>query len=185
MSYAEAIIARIKDPDKWPAHLRGELLDDLNEIADDAFSKGTIEGYLASILIYIQITEELVNVLLESCEFFIQLGIFPTELQFKHGEKRMFGQILNDLENTISFKDKDILISKCKQLNNLRNKLVHNLTKHTSIEDIKRQSSKIKEIFDSIFEIYDEVYDGFRGDFSHLMRNGDWDEWLEEEIEEQ
>ena len=64
--------------------------------------------------------------------------------------------------------------------NPCRNKLVHNLTKHTSIEDIKRQSSKIKEIFDSIFEIYDEVYDGFRVDFSHQMRNGDWDEWLEE-----
>jgi hypothetical protein len=96
MSYSETIIARIKNPEKWPAHLRGEFLDELNEIADNAFSKGTIEGYLASVLIYIQISEELVSVLLECCEFFIQLGIFPNEIQFKHGEKRMFGQILNE-----------------------------------------------------------------------------------------
>ena len=45
------------------------LLDELNELADKAFEKKTIEGYLASVLIYHQLTEEFIRILIESSTF--------------------------------------------------------------------------------------------------------------------
>jgi hypothetical protein len=181
MNYPEKIIERIKDGDKWPAHARGDFLDELNEVADDAFSKDTIEGFLAAILIYHQLTEEMIKVLVECSEFFIQLAIFPNEIHFQHSNKRMFGQILGDLEKTVSFEKKETLIAKCKELNDIRVSMVHKLTRKSSLKDIKKQSSKIKDIFDEIFDIFDEEYDRFRVTFHQYSKNGEWDAWLEEE----
>lgn len=180
MKYAEQLIARIKDTEKWPAPERANFLNELNAVADEVFAKDTIEGYLAAILIYHQITEELLKVLLECCEFFIQLGIFPAEIQFQHSDKRMFGQLLNDIEKTITFDDKEKLVASCKELNEVRIRLVHKLTTRSSLAEIKTQSSKIKDTFDEIFTLYDEIYDGFRVGFNNHKKNGDWDEWLEE-----
>ncbi len=146
MAYKHELIARIKDFNKWPAFDRPDFLQELNTVGDDAFSKGTVEGYLASILIYHQITEEMIKLLLECCDFLIQVAIFPAEIQFKRNGRRMFGQILDNLEKSVSFEKKEEYISKCKELNEIRIRMVHRLTRKSSLQDIKNQSSQIKQI---------------------------------------
>ena len=65
MTYHKNIIDRVKEPDNWPGPERGDFLDELNKIADEAFGKNTIEGYLAALLIYHQLTEELLKIIIE------------------------------------------------------------------------------------------------------------------------
>lgn len=79
MAYWHILIERIKDPEKWPTFNRLGFLNELNAIADTAFLTETVEGYLASILIYHQITEEMITFLLECCVFLTQVAIFPTK----------------------------------------------------------------------------------------------------------
>ena len=161
MTYKHELIARIKDFNKWPAFDRPDFLIELNGVGNEAFSKGTVEGYLASILIYHQITEEMIKLLLECCDFLIQVAIFPAEIQFRRNRRRMFGQVLDDLERSVSFNEKEEFINQCKELNAIRIRMVHRLTRKSSLQNIKDQSSRIKGIFDTIYCLYNEIYDDF------------------------
>jgi len=178
MTYKTEIIARIKDSDKWPAFTRPDFLQELNDVADDAFSKGTVEGYLASVLIYHQITEEMIKLLVECCEFLVQIAVFPREIQFRHGDRSMFGKILNELENTLSFEHKREFIEKCNELNRVRIRMVHKLTAKSSLADIKRQSLTIKDIFDQIYRIQNDIYNKFRVSFHSYKKDTNWEELL-------
>ena len=117
----------------------------LNQVADEAYSKGSIEGYLAAILIYQQLSEEMITLLLECCDFLIQLSVFPHEIKFRPNGTSMFGKLINDLEHTISFDRKTAFIQKCREHNEIRNRMVHRLTLKSSLADIERQSLRIKE----------------------------------------
>ena len=64
MTYLENIVEKIKDPEKWPEFNRPDFLEELNELADKAVAKKTIEGYLAALLIYQQLAEEMIKLLL-------------------------------------------------------------------------------------------------------------------------
>jgi hypothetical protein len=65
MNYKIELISTIRDSDTWPSFERPDFLDELDEIANQAFSKNTIEGYLASLLIYHQLSEEMIRLLLK------------------------------------------------------------------------------------------------------------------------
>lgn len=176
MSYKTALIAKLKDSELWPTHIRPSFLNELNDVADKAFAKGSIEGYLASILIYHQLSEEMIKLLLKCCDFLIQIAIFPYEKELTHDDRRMFGQLLNDLEKTVSFKKKSEFIAKCKELNDIRIKMVHKLTRKSSLADIKIQSSQIKDIFDNIYELFEIIYDDFRVAFHSYQKDIEDDE---------
>ncbi|HYX71295.1 MAG TPA: hypothetical protein VE732_00870, partial [Nitrososphaera sp.] len=129
MSYEDELIATIRDSTKWPSFERPLFLDELADVADDAFAKGSIEGYLASLLIYHQLSEEMVRLLLKDAQFFVQLSVFPAEIYFQEKKRLMFGQLIDELKTTISFDGKDEFISKCMELNTHRIDIVHRLTK--------------------------------------------------------
>ena len=73
MEYMRALAAKILDPEKWPNFERADFLDELNGLADAAFDKGTVEGYLAALLIYHQLTDEMLRMVHRWAEFFVQL----------------------------------------------------------------------------------------------------------------
>ena len=52
MAYEDDILIKLENPDNWPGFELPDFLNELNELADNAFKKKTIEGYLASVLIY-------------------------------------------------------------------------------------------------------------------------------------
>ncbi|HVG29079.1 MAG TPA: hypothetical protein VM864_05105 [Pyrinomonadaceae bacterium] len=86
MSYENELIATVRDSSKWPSFEKPLFLDELADVADNAVDKGSIEGYLASLLIYHQLTEEMVRLLLKDAQFFVQLSVLPAEINFP--EKR-------------------------------------------------------------------------------------------------
>jgi len=166
MTYHQEIINRIIDSNAWPSPERADFLEQLNQVADEAFNQDSVEGYLAAVLIYHQLTEELLKILIDCSIFFIQLKVFPQEYSKKDLKGKMFGQIIQELKHSVMNDNTKELISQSQKLNALRIRMVHKLTLKSSLRNIKRQCNQAKKIFDKIFEIYEIVYDNYRVAFS-------------------
>jgi hypothetical protein len=180
MAYQDDLIRTIKDSNKWPSFDRPDFLIELNVLADDALSKNTIEGCLAALLIYHQICEEMVRLLLDDSHFFIQLSIFPSEITFPKKNKAMFGQNLDELKSTVSFDGKDNFVKKCDELNALRIEIVHKLTRQSTLQGINSQLAKTRVLFDEIYQLFDVAHDTWRVAFKDLRKGIDWDEYQTE-----
>lgn len=186
LSYDKEFFQKLLYSENWPSIANPEFLNELNNVADKAFKKGTVEGYMASLLIYHQITEEMIKALLEFSHFFIQCNIYPTEMNFKLEEKKMYGYYLNKLEETIIFPRKNEFIMKCKKLNSVRIDIVHEITKKKSIDEIKGKMEESKKIFDEIYQHYVESNDWFMLSFKDFRKDIDWEDYIndyEDEIE--
>lgn len=180
MTYHKDIIERVKDSENWPGPKRAHFLDELNNVADEAFDKNTIEGYLAALLIYHQLTEELLKIIIDCSIFYIQLSVFPQEYSKKDLNGKMFGQIIQELKHSVLDEKTKKLIDQSQKLNALRIRMVHKLTLKSSLNDIKRQGKQAKKLFDSIFELYDDIYENYRVTFKDFKK---YPEELEELIE--
>jgi hypothetical protein len=170
-SYTKSILDKLRESDNWPCFERSNFLQKLNDIADNSFSKKTFEGYLASLLIYHQLCEEFTKLIIKSSIFYIQLSVFPQELKGKDLNRKMFGELIRELEHLPLDENTKKYIQKCKELNGLRIKIVHKLTLETSLSDIKRQCKKVQIIFNQIYELFDEIYDNYRVVFSYHKKN--------------
>jgi len=159
--YQSNLIKQLEVRDNWPYFNRPNFLDDLNKLADNAFKNNTTEGYLSSLLIYHQICEEMIQVLIKCSTFYIQLSVFPQQYNKRDLKDKMFGQLINELSNCVV--DDDILkfIEQCKKLNKLRIQMVHKITLKDSILDISNQCKESKNIFKDIENLFDLIYDNY------------------------
>lgn len=173
MAYKDDILIKLEDPNKWPGFERPEFLDELNELADSSFEKKTIEGYLASVLIYHQLTEELIRILIESSTFYIQLRVFPQEFQDRKLKKKMFGQLIQELNQSILDEKIHIFVEKAINLNSLRIEIVHRLTTSETIKKVKKQCKKVQIIFNEIWKLFDEIYDNYRVTYKDFKKDID------------
>ena len=153
---------RILDSDLWPDFNNADFLVELDDLANEAISKKSIEGYLAALLIYHQLSEEMIRLLIEDSKFFIELSIYPAEMKFPKKNKSMFGNALAELREGIEFPDKDKFINKCSELNQFRNQIVHKLTKQTALTDVKCELNKISKIYTEIYETFEDSHDWYR-----------------------
>ena len=178
--YHQQLVARIKDRDQWPDFSEPNFLSQLNDLADEAWSKNTVEGYLAALLIYHQLAEEMLRLLLRSAEFLIQLELFPTEIKFPARGNIMFGRVIEALKDTIEFENKEKIIECARSLNERRVSLVHGLTKHSSVSDITTKAREIKKDFDALYSAFEEAHDWLLLCFKDLRKDKDWDEYFRE-----
>jgi len=175
MEYSKEIESRIKNSDKWPSFDRSEFLSELDSLASEFISKNTIEGYLAALLIFQQLAEEMIKVYLEDHEFFMQLSVYPAELKSRKRPKAMFGRIIEDLKNTVTIDEKkEEIIGLANQLNKIRIDIVHGLTKFPNISTIQENAQKAKSIYEEFYEKFDEEHDMFKVIFKDYKK--DWDD---------
>jgi hypothetical protein len=165
------ILSKITNHDQWPNFVEGNHLLKLEEIADDAFSKGTIEGYLATLLIYHQLCEEIAQLLIRDSQFFLELSVHPTGIKFQNHKQMMFGKVLSELEYAIEFERKNEFITKCREFNTLRNKTIHKLTKQAPLNDLKKQLGSIKKLYTEIWTIFDVSHDWFQLCFKDFKKD--------------
>jgi hypothetical protein len=170
MSYQDDLIEKIKDNDKWPTLDRPEFLEELDVLASEACDQNTIYGYLAALLIYHQICEEIVKLLVKESEFYIQLCVFPAEISFQEKKKLMFGQLLEELQRTVSFEGKDDLIAKCQELNKIRVDIVHRLTRNTTLEEISRKAAQVEKLYADIFSLFIKSQEHFDQCFHNFKK---------------
>lgn len=166
-----SFISQINDQEKWPGLENTSHLENLNEIADEAFNKNTIEGYLAALLIYHQLCEEMAKLLIEDSRFSVKASIYPCEIEFSSANKIMFGRTIEQLKESIDFQNKELFIQKCQSLNQSRNSIAHELTKQTSINAVAKKLKKVKVLFDEIFDIFEEAHDWFRLCFKDFRKD--------------
>lgn len=164
------IVNRIMDSDKWPNLQLPENLQLLNELADESFSSQTLSGMLASVLMYHQIIEAMCQHLLENCHFQIQLSVYPAMIDLSIKENKMLGRYVQELKNSITFHKKDDFIKKVTEFNDIRNDLIHKMRKNNP-KTIIEKAKDIKQIFDEVFELYDEIQDDFRVVFHSFKKD--------------
>lgn len=171
MSYKKDIINRVRNSDLWPDYGSSDFLVTLNVLADKSLKKKSIEGALAAVLIYHQLTEEQLKLLLRSAQFFIQLSVFPAEIIFTEKKRQMFGQVMDELKQTISFSKKDKILELAASLNNHRIDLVHKLALRQTTDDIVSQAIKVKNTFDQLFRMIDCASYEFRVAFKDFEKD--------------
>ena len=164
------IVNRIMDSDKWPNLQLPENLQLLNELADESFSSQTLSGMLASVLMYHQIIEAMCQHLLENCHFQIQISVYPAMIDLSIKENKMLGRYVQELKNSITFHKKDDFIKKVTEFNDIRNDLIHKMRKNNP-KTIIEKAKDIKQIFDEVFELYDEIQDDFRVVFHSFKKD--------------
>ena len=175
----DKITERIMDSDKWPSIQIPENLELLNEIADNSFVTGTFEGKLAATLMYHQIVEAMCVHILEDCHFEIQLAVYPSEIEFEIPKDKMLGFYIKELKSSLSFPKKKEFIEKIEQLNSYRINVVHKM-RRSNLEQISKELQKVKQCFDDIYQLYDEIQDDFRVTF-HCYKKDTFIDYLDEE----
>ena len=119
---------------------------------------------------YHQITEAMCLHLLENCHFQIQPAVYPAIIDFSTKENKMLGSYIQELKESITFYKKDEFIKKVTDFNSIRNDLIHKMRKNQP-EVIFNKGKNIKQIFDEIFELYDEIQDDFRVVFHYFKKD--------------
>lgn len=175
----DKILNRIMDSDNWPVIQMPENLELLNEMADSSFGSKTFEGMLAATLMYHQILEAMCMHILEDCQFYIQLSVYPEEIEFKIPPDKMFGFYMGELKSSVSFPKKKEFIEKAELFNSYRIDVVHKM-RRSNLEQLTLELEKIKDCFDAIYELYDEIQDDFRVVF-HSLQKDTFVEYLDEE----
>lgn len=171
MSYEEDIKQRVRTRELWPDFESPGFLDTLDELAEEALAKNSIEGALASVLIYHQLAEEMLRLLLQSAQFFIQLAVFPAQINFPERKRQMFGQLLEEVRNTMSFTHKDEILNLAASMNKHRIDLVHKLAARLTLDDVVSRATEVKKIYDQLFSRFDEARDEFRVSFKDFKKD--------------
>lgn len=177
------IIERIMNSDNWPNLEMPENLEILNDFADELYSKKNFSGQLSAILMYHQIIEAMCIHLLEDCHFQIQLSLYPTTIQFSIPQNKMLGNVLTELKNSIDFHKKEEFLDKVKEFNIIRNETIHKMRKNNLLI-ISNDLKKSKNIFDEIYDLYDEIQDNFRVIFHDFKKDVFIDYVINEEFDE-
>jgi hypothetical protein len=163
----------------WPEFERVDFLSELDGAASDALERRTVDGCLGAMLIYSQLAEELVRLLLRDVEFFIQLHLFPAEIHLPVRERATFGELLRDLERTMEFDGKQVVLKGCSLVNSARNQLVHRLTRRTSLSDLQPEMSRVRAAFLALLHEAMVAHDWFRLSFKDIAKDDGWWERVE------
>jgi len=171
MEYFRKLEEFIVSEELWPSFRNPESIAELERIALEVYSKGTIEGYISSILIYQQITEEMVWVLLKDCQAMIKISLMgQAEIEFSDPDKVMFGKLIQDLKDTIKFDNKSDFIAECNALNKIRISIAHGLKRNTCRSQIATFAAQVKKHFESIDALYNKSH-GYFCDYFEREKN--------------
>ena len=171
MTYKEEIINKLNDQNKWPNFEQPGFMDKLNAIAEESYELNTVSGHLAALLIYHQLTEKIIVILIDSCLFHTQLVLFPLEYKRKGLKKKMFGRLISELEQSAINEAIKKVINDAKTLNQLRNSIVHELAANPSIQSIEKRCLQSKSLYNSIYSLSYKIYKEKRIIFKNLQKN--------------
>ncbi|MEK7149667.1 MAG: hypothetical protein AAB757_01700 [Patescibacteria group bacterium] len=161
---------KILERSNWPSFKNASFLDVLDKVAARSYKKKTTEGYLAALLIYQQLVEEIVRMLIRNSEFLIECRVYPFQINFKKHDEKMFGQLLQDLAACVNFPQKQKLYVNCTKLNRIRILGVHKITQQKNLTEIRKTVKEVKNIYSEIFNLFVQSRDYFRVIFGKLEK---------------
>ena len=172
--HAETLVARLKNPSRWPGIGATEHLDQLQKLASEAKERGTADGYLAAMLIIHQISEEMVKVLIDDAHFYMQLKLYPLPFEPTRAKKGMFGQYLVELKSTVWFQNKKYIVEDVERINKIRNSIVHELAKPEALVAVEKNVSEAWKCYSRLSFLAMEAHMVFQSDFMDMLRDSNW-----------
>ncbi|MEW8348254.1 MAG: hypothetical protein AB2687_08075 [Candidatus Thiodiazotropha taylori] len=171
---AEKLLDRLNDQEQWPGIHSVEYFNKLQSIAKESLGRKTTDGYLASVLIVHQIAEELIKILIDDAEFYIQLKLYPYPFKKQVQKNRMFGQIIRDLESTVWFQNKVYIIENAKALNRIRIKVVHGLADSGALDPLQSDAEEAWALYSNLQCMWYGAHMIFHSEFADLLRDESW-----------
>lgn len=163
-AYERQLRARLKDSTRWPEFERPDFLERLETTAERALAKRSVEGQLAAILIYHQLVEEILRLLIEDSRLLVQAALRPWRIEFSSKARQTFGQVQQELRHAVDFPRKERLLVLADSLNAVRIAVVHRLARRGSLAGLARDARKARGLYRALFDIFDQAHDGFRVD---------------------
>lgn len=172
--YADTLVARLRDPSKWPGFGAVEHLQQLQALAAEAKDRGTTDGRLAAILIVHQISEEMIKVLIDDAHFYTQLKLYPLPIELPRTRKGMFGQYLADLRATVWFQNKRYIVERAEAVNTIRISIVHRLTQPGALTAVERDAKIAWKLYSELSFFALEAHMVLQAEFRDIHDNPEW-----------
>lgn len=142
----------------WPKFERPDFLDELDSTAQEALGRDTLEGYLAAFLIYQQLTEEMLKLIINLGRIYIQCSTLPLMITYKPLDKKItFGGLIDRLDE-IPLEDDNLKIL-CRELNTLRAQLIHKITRKSSMKEIRSKCARAHVLYAGIYKEFEHTED--------------------------
>ena len=162
MSFESEIIEKIKNSSNWPTFEKPDYLGMLNQLADDALKSSEKFAPISAILIYQQLVEELLRLILSFSGFLIQARMWPWKVESKELKGAMFGRVFDELKKTVEFQHRDQILIIANEINEIRIQVAHGLAKFESIEPLRAKAIEVENKFNELFRLYEETDEWFR-----------------------
>ncbi len=169
--YERALRARLKDSSQWPDFTEPGFLQRLEAAAIRALGKRSVEGPLAAILIYHQLVEEILRLLVQDSHFLTQVALRPWQIEFPSHPRQVFGQLQQELEHAVAFPRKRRLLALAASINSIRIEVVHKLTRRGSLAGLTRDARRARRLYERMFDIFVNAHDGFRVDLNGFRKD--------------
>ena len=151
MKYEEDLARCLKNPDAYMWFKNRSDLSYLEGIAEDSYDKGTTEGYLGALLIYHQLAEKIILLLVQYSDLYLKAVIYPDKVDTSYKHLDTFSKIINKHNSTIVFEKKSTIIKNARELNDIRNKLMHHIVETPTEDKINELAVKGRDNFYKIF----------------------------------
>lgn len=141
------------------------------------FKQDSLPNKIGSILIYNQIIEQFLKEIIETSVNYIKAEIWPSEVELKVDfENKTFGQLIYMFEQYATKENqRDVIISKLKDFNKKRNKVVHNLLTIENIEQLPLNMNSYIKLAEKIIVLLLEYNVNVCYQLEDLSNRVDWD----------
>lgn len=174
MNYEKEILQKLENEQNWPSIKKPDLMAKLDGFAEEALIHPNEQNLISSILIYQQLTEELLKITLETSQFLIQVRLLPWEQEFQPVQKKMFGRLVKEFETTIEFPSKTDMIKYANMINEKRIKVAHGLIHSYDLSTINEDTKNVNSWFFKFFHHYDIAQDFLNSSLRELR-----EEWAD------
>jgi len=166
--YEQELRRQLRTREFVPELAAPDFLRRLDRVAHRALLGRTVEGNLAAILIYHQLVEEMLRLLLLDCEVYLQLAAFPAEIRFPTRRKQLFGRLHQALAEYTS---RTRSAASPARPASTRIGIVHGLVQPKSSAGLRSRVLRAQRLYAAIYALFDEAHDFFRLCFKDFRKD--------------
>lgn len=179
MKYEEKLVRSVKNPDGYLWWEDTSTFSYLDGIANDSYLKGTTQGFLTAAIIYHQLTEKILLLLIQYSDLFLKARAYPAKLDTSYNDLDSFGKLIKRHATTVVFSKKSRIIKNAVHLNDLRVQLVHKIHELEIEENIDSVAIQIHDNFERIFQDWKEAMKWFYAQLDLLKSQPTWQRLFE------
>lgn len=156
MSYRAELINKVRTRECLLNFDKPNFILELSNRAGEALLQKNMYGYLAAVLIYHQMKEEILMALLRKHNFYTQLTRPPEDVSFSTVNYQDTGYITDKNDMPYSFKNRNKIPELSKKFDYIKNEIVNRLSEGIKVEEIERMTMDARAQFEAIFAEFKE-----------------------------